>query len=361
MNIPVVLLTLALTAGAAAPDFNRQEPISLDLKDADVTDVITMLGALANTPVSIAPDVSGKVNISVSDVPYEKVLAMVGAQNALSIRFEGGKLVATRAGRSSAVAPKLERAIEAPRIPVERFAKATETSKPAYFQVQANGSQSCRRILFDGGMTYEVPVPGSTDPVLVTQFGWDGIRRTRVLAIEIPGAEPAAFAVDESASLSIRSDGDVRWSLTTRAPEGGCSDEAPRPHRGVRGDVVLQMHVEEARGAFGEPLMAPRVQVAAGSSFTAREGLTGASGRHDEIALFGFVSSDAKSLAVALMGTAIRTDPRDGHEYVYSELTPSQSIRFTPLTREDRLLGTLPAGDVWSRPLRLSGFVLPNH
>ena len=55
------LFTLLLSAAlcAEAPEFRLDEPISLDLKDAKVTEVITLLGALAHLPVSIDPSIQG--------------------------------------------------------------------------------------------------------------------------------------------------------------------------------------------------------------------------------------------------------------------------------------------------------------
>jgi hypothetical protein len=65
------------------------------------------------------------------------------------------------------------------------------------------------------------------------------------------------------------------------------------------------------------------------------------------------------SVAATLVATAIRTDPRDGREYVYSQIASGQNVQLAPLTREGSLLATLPAGALLDRPLRLSAALAP--
>jgi hypothetical protein len=359
-----LVFTLAL-AGAMSPDFNRQEPISLDLKDASVTDVITMLGALANAPVSIAPDVTGTVTIQVTDVPYAKVLEMIAAHNALSIRFEDGKLVATRAKSASVPAPRLERAIKDRRIPVEEYTKAASTTKPLYLQLQNGGGDVCARVVFDGGATYELPVPGSSSTATVTQFGWDPVTRTRFVAFELPGARPVAYALGEGEKFGVRlqsGDGDVQWTVGPAAPAGGCREAARVPDRRTsRSALLLRLRIEERKEGGPEVVMAPQVQLQRGTSFSVRSGMMRDSGQHDEIVLFGYLAGDGNAVAVALVGSGIRTDPSDRREYVYSQLSQVGSgskIGFTPLAADETSLVTLPAGPVWDRPLELSGSVV---
>lgn len=356
------ILAAALAAGAAAPDFNRQEPISLVLKDASVTDVITMLGAIANTPVSIAPDVTGTMTFQVTDVPYAKVLEMISAQNALSIRFEDGKLVATRARAVSAPAPRLDRATAERRIPVEEYTKAASSTKPVWFQLRANGGEACARVSFDGGTTYELPVPGSSGAMTVTQFGWDAVTRTRFVAIELPGARPDAFALGEGEGRTVemrRDDGDVAWTIGPLAPRSGCRDAAQVPvRRSSRSTAQLRMRVEEKRDAGAEVVMAPQVNLQRGTSFSVRSGMMRESGQHDEIVLFGYLATDGNAIAAALVGSSIRTDPGDRREYVYSQLGSGKEIRFTPVSAEESILASLPAGAVWERPLQLSGSIV---
>ena len=360
MTLLARLVLTAALAGNFAPEFNRQEPITLDLKDASVTDVITMLGALANVPVSIAPDVTGTVTIDVKDVPYSKVLEMISAHNALSIRFEGGKLVATRASASGAVsAPRTDRALAGARIPVEDFASSSSKMKPLFFRVRANGVESCSRIDVEKGGTFEVPVPGLADPALVTQFGWDAASRTRFVAVEMPGAAPAARALAETEGSTFDlqgPNGTTGWSILPRVLDRACPGVAGPAQRPTKERSVIRMEVTEPGGPV---VMAPQVNTFSGMAFSMRSGAMGATGQHDETVIFGYLSADGRSLAVALQATAIRTDPQDGKEYVYSQVSPSRSVRFTSIGADPTVLTVLPRGPAREKPLELTGSVVP--
>jgi len=348
------LLSAALAAGPP-PEFNPMEPISLDLKDASITDVITMLGALANAPVSIAPDVNGSISIQVKDVPYAKVLELIGQQNHLAIRFEGGNLVATRSEvplpvtGSSVPAPKGLPA--GPRLSVEDYSAAAAAAKPLFVRARPSGAGSCMRVDFQKGGGFEVPLPDSAEAAVVTQFGWDPVTRTRFVAVEVPGASPKAFALVDSRSLSLEAGGE--W--TSSDPRGrACGDvasSAPTPRGGSHPGAVLRLDVSEEGGA--PVITGHKLHTVGGQGFSLRGGSMGVGGQHDEAILFGYLSSDGKSIAVALMATSIRTDPRDGREYVYSQVSSADSVRFTTLAAEPALLAVLPAGPARERPLEL--------
>lgn len=65
------------------------KPISLDLLDADVRNVLRLLSDITGTNLVIEPDVSGKVTLKVEQVPWDHVLDMVLAMNGLGQEREG--------------------------------------------------------------------------------------------------------------------------------------------------------------------------------------------------------------------------------------------------------------------------------
>ncbi len=81
----------ALQAGAAegvgTPAAARKEytgkPISLDLVDADLRNVLRLLSDLTGTNIVIEPDVTGRVTLKVEQVPWDQVLDMVLSMNDL--------------------------------------------------------------------------------------------------------------------------------------------------------------------------------------------------------------------------------------------------------------------------------------
>jgi type IV pilus assembly protein PilQ len=63
--------------------------ISLDLKDADIRDVIRTFGELARINVVIDPDVKGSVTVSLHDVRWEDALDVILRSNGLGAVSEG--------------------------------------------------------------------------------------------------------------------------------------------------------------------------------------------------------------------------------------------------------------------------------
>jgi type IV pilus assembly protein PilQ len=59
------------------------KPISLDLMDADLRNVLRLLSDLAAINIVIEPDVAGKVTLKVEQVPWDQVLEMVLSMNDL--------------------------------------------------------------------------------------------------------------------------------------------------------------------------------------------------------------------------------------------------------------------------------------
>jgi hypothetical protein len=72
------------------------EPITLDLVDADIRDVLRTFAQLTGLDMSIAPDVSGTVTIHFKDVPWDEAFDIALRQNGLAYRLEDRKLVVFR-------------------------------------------------------------------------------------------------------------------------------------------------------------------------------------------------------------------------------------------------------------------------
>ena len=68
---------------AAARKQYTGKPVSLDLMDADLRNVLRLLSDLTGTNIVIEPDVTGKVTLKVEQVPWDQVLDMVLSMNDL--------------------------------------------------------------------------------------------------------------------------------------------------------------------------------------------------------------------------------------------------------------------------------------
>jgi type II secretory pathway component HofQ len=65
------------------------EPISLDLKDADIRDVLLTFSRLARLNMVIDPDVRGSVTVRLENVPWDQALDVILRVNGLGYVLEG--------------------------------------------------------------------------------------------------------------------------------------------------------------------------------------------------------------------------------------------------------------------------------
>ena len=75
------------------------KPISLDLLDADLKNVLRLLADITGTNIVLEPDVSGRVTIKVEKVPWDQVLDMVLAMNDLGKEEIGSVIRIARLGK----------------------------------------------------------------------------------------------------------------------------------------------------------------------------------------------------------------------------------------------------------------------
>ena len=68
------------------------EPISLNLVDADIKDVLHTFSQLTGISMAIDPDVKGTVTLELHDVPWDQALDLILRQHKLGATFEGGVL-----------------------------------------------------------------------------------------------------------------------------------------------------------------------------------------------------------------------------------------------------------------------------
>jgi len=83
------------TPKPAAIDRSKREPISLDLKDADIENVLNVFGELTGYDVSVGDAVKGKqITIQVMDMPWDEALRKIASDNGITITVVGKKIVA---------------------------------------------------------------------------------------------------------------------------------------------------------------------------------------------------------------------------------------------------------------------------
>lgn len=85
----------------------RGEPITLDLRDADLRDVLRLLSEVSGLDFVLQPGVSGRVTLRLTQTPWDQALEVLLRSRGLDYRLEGGVL---RVGElSELVAEQVER------------------------------------------------------------------------------------------------------------------------------------------------------------------------------------------------------------------------------------------------------------
>ena len=75
-----------------AGSLSAGETISLDLKDADLRDVLRTFANLARLNIAIDPEVKGSVTVQLNDVPWDQALDVILQVNGLGYVLEGNVL-----------------------------------------------------------------------------------------------------------------------------------------------------------------------------------------------------------------------------------------------------------------------------
>jgi beta-lactamase regulating signal transducer with metallopeptidase domain len=70
-------MVVRIVPKTASPKSSSDEPISLDLKDADIRDLLRTFAKLTNTDIVADPDITGKVTVSLHEIPWTEALAKI--------------------------------------------------------------------------------------------------------------------------------------------------------------------------------------------------------------------------------------------------------------------------------------------
>jgi type IV pilus assembly protein PilQ len=94
------------------------EPISLNLKDADIKDVIRTFADLTGLNIAVDPQVSGTVTVNFTEVPWDQALDIILRQNNLTYTIEGNVMRVGTIDRLSQEAAATRRLAEEDRLNV---------------------------------------------------------------------------------------------------------------------------------------------------------------------------------------------------------------------------------------------------
>lgn len=82
--------------GVAATRKFSGQPISLELSNADIRDVMRSFAQVTGLDIEVAPDVTGTVNVNIRDMPWDQALEQILRENGLTWSLEGNKMLVSR-------------------------------------------------------------------------------------------------------------------------------------------------------------------------------------------------------------------------------------------------------------------------
>ncbi len=96
-SIDITKIDIGTEEITAQPKVYIGKPVSLDLVDADIKSVIRLISELTGMNIVVDPEVTGKITIKVTQVPWDQVLDLVIRTNKLGVEQRGGVIrIATR-------------------------------------------------------------------------------------------------------------------------------------------------------------------------------------------------------------------------------------------------------------------------
>jgi type IV pilus assembly protein PilQ len=115
--------TLSASGGgrtlSGGPRVFNGEPLSLNLKDADIKDVLRTFAELTGLNIAVDPGVSGAVTVDFVDVPWDQALDLILRQNGLTFTIDGNVMRIGTVERIAAEATATRRLEEEERLKVQ--------------------------------------------------------------------------------------------------------------------------------------------------------------------------------------------------------------------------------------------------
>ncbi|MCM3878265.1 MAG: hypothetical protein NEA02_17840 [Thermoanaerobaculia bacterium] len=287
MISPLVLaLALVLAPPAAEPEASGapsaasgaraqlDEKITLNLRDADLSQVLERLATLLGKTLILQPGVGGTVTIEARETPVSDVIAGLQASHALSIRLKGDFLYVSKAGEQLRSGPGkpdedgLNAAYLADRSLPRRLASDKPRRSGGAFEFREEGTSGTAAWEI-GATPGTVTLPGCAGPIAVSLLpgdAFDGVPRV-VFAPSRGGSAPARIVAPGATFRLPECSGPL--ALGALDSRDGIPKAVPLSQTG---QFQLTARILETGANGDEVLAAPRIQLPAGEVGTVQAG-----------------------------------------------------------------------------------------
>jgi type IV pilus assembly protein PilQ len=190
------------------------KPISLDLQEADIKNVLRLLADVSGANIVIEPDVSGKVTLRVNRVPWDQVLEMILAMNHLGQDQSGGVIRIARQDKLKRELSEKEAELKA-RQQVVESAKEMGDITTNYLQVNyAQAAKLATKIEKMKSPKGKVTVDDRTNLILYSDYP-SFIQSARELLAKLDLPTPQVLIEARIVQLDVNAAKDlgIRWSF----------------------------------------------------------------------------------------------------------------------------------------------------
>jgi hypothetical protein len=344
--IPTLILAFALVAapadataaGASPPDDARgqaavslpktpdprlAEKITLDLKMADLRNVLEQIATLLGATPIIEPGAVGGslLTMNVRDASVGSIIERLETSHGLSIRLEGRSLLVSK--RSAPSLPSRaaneitdRELLEDPSLPRRRQGPPPALGPFIELRPEGSGASSVWAIKGMGRIT----LPGCNGPTVVAPLSpdyFDGLPRLAFLSSDPTRFTPARIVTPGGAPFRLS---ECPFTLTASTADGAARE--PDALR-LPGQFLLRMRLLEVSHDDEVPVVLPNVVSAGGLPFSVRTGARtprGSAASGNEIWLGGAILDADDRQAIVALSVNVMRDVDSG------EGSPSQNI-----------------------------------
>lgn len=210
--------TPEITGGIVQPGGQRQiggqervftgEPISLNLKDADIKDVLRLFAELTGLNMAIDPNVAGTVTVQFDNVPWDQALDLILRQNNLTYVLQGNVMRIGTVDRLAQEAAQTRRLEEE-----ERLSVPTQTIIRRLSYAQATNVQALARELVSP--RGRIIVDPRTNQLIITDVPqYIPVILSLIENVDIPTPQVVIEARIVTTSKTFSRDLGIRWGFT---------------------------------------------------------------------------------------------------------------------------------------------------
>jgi len=195
-------------------------PMTMDFANADVTNILRLIGEVSNLNIVWGPEVKGKISMRLKNVPWDQALDLIMANNDLVMRPKGNVIWVTTRQKFTEIETEIgaQRKIK---LEAQKEAKELEPLITEYFPLDFASAEDCKKhiILSERG---SVSVDARTNTIIMKDVASNVEESRKIIArFDTPVKQIMIEARIVDAETKFSRDLGVQWASLEKDPETG--------------------------------------------------------------------------------------------------------------------------------------------